>query len=216
MTPPPATDPDTIPDTVPYDALGSELTVPEVFDPLPYADFCARHSRRLAGPAGSPAMVVQLRWIARQLCVTGVASVDAATAQEWLGPLQLMVEAPLDAAACSERLRCFADEAVRIAQASQTEFERVFATGGEVHLLKPFHREAACGLRSESWDANIGMPLTCRACRDLAFRKSGLEADPSPRVTVTYDELERVASHLARNQAERMLELILGRRPGKR
>ena len=84
MNPPSDTDPDAIDDTVPFDAVGSTLTVPEVFDPLPYAEFCTRHAHRLARRAGDPAVVVQLRWVERQLCVTGVASVDAATARAWM------------------------------------------------------------------------------------------------------------------------------------
>ncbi|HEY6087118.1 MAG TPA: hypothetical protein VIV84_05205 [Burkholderiaceae bacterium] len=209
-------DPDAIDDTVPYDAVGSTLTVPEVFDPLPYADFCGRHAHRLARRAGDPAVVVQLRWVERQLCVTGVASVDAATAREWIGPLQLLLEAPIDAADCGERLRVVADELVRMTRASQIDFERVGERGSEVHLLKPYFVEAACGLRSDTWDADIDRPLTCGACLDLFYRGSGPEPAEPPRVTITQAELKRVASYLARQQADRLLELILGRNHGKR
>ena len=161
-------------------------------------------------------MVVQLRWCKRQLCVTGVASVDAATAREWIGPLQLLLEAPIDAADCGERLRVVADELVRMTRASQIDFERVGERGGAVHLLKPYFVEAACGLRSDTWDADIGRPLTCGACLDLFYRGSGPEPAEPPRVTITQAELKRVASYLGRQQADRLLELILGRNHGKR
>jgi hypothetical protein len=216
MTAPYSAEPDPIPDTVPCAAGGASLSIPEVFDPVPYADFCRHQAHRMARRADDPAVVVQLRWIARQLCISGIAFVDAVVARESLGPLQLLIESPIDGTACGRHLRVVADDIVRIMRANHPVCERVHDHRGEVHLLRPFHLEAACGTTSGAWGESTGMPLTCRACIGQAYRQSHPASGGLHRVALSEDELDRLAPRAAREQADRLLGLFFDRQARSR
>lgn len=208
-----STDSDSIPDTVPVTPSTPWLQLPEVFDPVPCADFCAHLAHRMVRREGEQAVVVQLRWIARQLCVTGISLVDASTAREWLGPMQLLIDPPADADRCASHVRLFANETQRLTYASHPRFERVRSGRRDVHLVRPFHESAACGARPAAWGEPTKMPLTCRLCIGLAYRQSLPGTSDLHSVTLSPKELDRLAPRSAREAADRLLGIRHESRP---
>jgi hypothetical protein len=174
----------------------------EVFNPVPWADFCTHYIDRLSPEDLARGVIIRFRWVNQRLCVTAVGMpTEAVQLQDPAAALDLHTTGST-AAALWAQIRAYAEAEVQRQHALHPFYQRV-SEHGRVHLARPFRSTALCKKRAPHWDNAAGQDMTCRVC----IRRAAAGVDDFAFKHITVSQAERVRARL-RVTPDPMLDLV--------
>jgi hypothetical protein len=162
----------------------------EVFDPVPWSEFCDRSLDRLTPENLAQGFVIRFRWVFRQLCVSAVcAPAEPGPGASEGRSLDLHI-AGGDGGSLWGRIREFAEEEVKRQHSRHPFFARVLEHG-RVHLARPFRTTAICHKRLGPHTSSTALALTCHLCIRRGYTQINRKDPDYAQVTLSQAELKR-------------------------